>query len=56
MIWFWSSSGDENPMYIEANCVSAVWRSITGACDSGGRSFRTWATFAWICVSAAFVS
>ncbi len=43
-------------MYIAANWLSAVWRSMTGACDSGGRSFRTWATFAWIWVSAAFVS
>ena len=43
-------------MYIAANCVSAVSRSMTGACASGGRSLRTWATFAWIWVSAAFVS
>ncbi len=29
---------------------------MTGASASGGRSLRTCATFAWICVRAALVS
>ena len=29
---------------------------MIGASASGGRSLRTWATFAWTCVSAALVS
>ena len=33
-------------MYIAANCVSAVCKSMIGASASGGRSFRTCATFA----------
>ena len=43
-------------MYIPANSVSAVWTSMMGAWDSGGRSLRTWATLVWIWVRAAFVS
>ena len=43
-------------MYMDANSVSAVESSMTGASASGGRSLRTWATLAWTCVSAAFVS
>jgi hypothetical protein len=38
-----------------ANRTSAEVSSITGACDSGGRLFRTCATFAWIWVSAELV-
>ena len=43
-------------MYIAANWASAVCRSMIGASASGGSVLRTCATFAWICVSAAFVS
>ena len=43
-------------MYAAATCASLVCRSMIGASASGGRSFLTCATFAWICVSAAFVS
>ena len=56
MIWFWSRSVEENPRYIAANWESAVWRSMIGASASGGRSLRTWATFAWTWVRAALVS
>ncbi len=56
MIWFWSRSVAEKPMYIAANSVSAVSSSMIGASASGGRSLRTCATFAWTCVSAALVS
>ena len=56
MIWFWSSWSEENPMYMDANSVSAVASSMTGASASGGRSLRTCATLAWTCVSAALVS
>ena len=41
---------------IAANCVSAVSSWMVGASASGGRSLRTCATFAWICVSASLVS
>ena len=43
-------------MYICANCVSLSVSSIEGASASGGRSLRTCATLAWICVRAAVVS
>ncbi len=43
-------------MYIDANWLSAVASSMIGVSASGGRSFRTCATLAWIWVSAAFVS
>ena len=56
MIWFWSSSSEAKPRYIAANWLSAVSSSMIGASASGGRSLRTWATLAWIWVSAALVS
>jgi hypothetical protein len=56
VIWLWSSSLEAKPMYIEANCTSADVSSMIGTSDSGGRSLRTCATFAWICVRAALVS
>ncbi len=56
MIWLWSRSLDENPRYIAANWLSAVSSSISGASASGGSSFRTCATLAWIWARAALVS